>query len=109
MSAQRFDGKQYIPDQASDSTDGADVVVHDLLLETIKALTAERDALVNAVAERDALREQVRVLEEVLNATYNALQHTMDYDLNEHDLRQAQEASALAVAALAQTAETEGR
>ena len=106
MSAQRFDGKQYIPDQASDSTDGADVGVHDLLLETIKALTAERDALVNAVAERDALREQVRVLREALIPLVR--------DLTVGKLVTPQPGFPIGLverarAALAQTAETEGR
>ena len=120
MSAQRFDGKQYIPDQASDSTDGADVGVHDLLLETIKALTAERDALVNAVAERDVLREQVRVLRNAAQGYARAglaLQRAVGLidgpELERLRLYTEWERACLKhgqlMEALAQTAETEGR
>ena len=107
MSAQRFDGKQYIPDQASDSTDGADVGVHDLLLETIKALTAERDALVNAVAERDALREQVDELLNLARGADHLFRGEKYYSEFSGDDQVALWRKAYAT--LAQTAETEGR
>ena len=107
MSAQRFDGKEYVPDQASNETSEADADlaaqaderVHDLLLQGINLLTSERDAL----------REKVRVLREAIEAAAAHMESLAEY------VAPLGDANALARRAydcrqvLAQTAETEGR